>query len=270
MPLCRPFCRQLEPRRASRARGTVARATAPPDLHRSPESGGGAKRSFLHLKAPGLQQLHTWSTSWYSGRAVQGRSALVHLSEHVQPQSPPMRENIDARSARLKTRRRWKPKNRARQLDSQAFATTITAGLGVRASAPRLLWREEQRGVRTHAQRVAMSQRKITRRPLTASGRNQLPGRFSGGRGHPGYAAPASGSTVPLPLGTYQPAPGHRSGLGRRGAHRHARRPERTVELTRNQPTSHEPPEGVRGAAQGLPEAPPRRFSCSCRKGAAS
>ena len=166
VPLCRPFCRQLEPRRASRARGRAARATAPPDLHRSPESGGGAKRSFLHLKAPGLQQLHTRSTSWYSGRAVQGRSALVHLSEHVQPQSPPMRENIDARSPRLKTRRRWKPKNRARQLDSQAFATTITAGLGVRASAPRLLWREEQRGVRTHAQRVAMSQRKITRRPL--------------------------------------------------------------------------------------------------------
>ena len=84
----------------------------------------------------------------------------------MQPQSPPMRENIDAQSARLKTRRRWKPKNRARQLDSQAFATTITAAVVARASAPRLLWREEQRGVRTHAQRVAMSQRKITRRPL--------------------------------------------------------------------------------------------------------
>ena len=102
----------------------------------------------------------------YSGCAVQERVALDHLSEHVQPQSPPMRENIDARSARLKTRRRWKPKNSPRQLDSQAFATTITAGVVVRASAPRLLWREEQRGVRTHAQRVAMSQRKITRRPL--------------------------------------------------------------------------------------------------------
>ena len=166
VPLCRPFCRQLEPRRASRARGRAARATAPPDLHRSPESGGGAKRSFRHLKAPGLQQLHTRATSWYSGCAVQDRVALDHLSEHVQPQSPPMRENIDARSARLKTRRRWKPKGRARQLDSQAFATNITAGVVVRASAPRLLWREEQRGVRTHAQRVAMSQRKITRRPL--------------------------------------------------------------------------------------------------------
>ena len=68
---------------------------------------------------------------------------------------------------------------------------------------------------------------------FTASGRNQLPGRFSGGRGHPGYAAPASGSTVPLPLGTYQPAPGHRYGLAWRGGHCEAEVPRGTFRRKR-------------------------------------